>query len=190
VGNWQYRAPARRRLTLQPQSFQGFVVTTQVPLPETRHRWLPLFLLGVGLGAFVDGIVLHQILQWHHMLTDVERYPAETIAGIEANTLADGLFHAVAWIVVAVAVAMLLRQRRTSFDRRAVFGWLLVGWGAFNLVEGVVDHHLLGVHHVRDDVADPLPWDLAFLGVSALLVGGGAVLVHSAVRVPRIRRQP
>jgi hypothetical protein len=25
--------------------------------------------MGVGLGGFVDGILLHQILQWHHMLT-------------------------------------------------------------------------------------------------------------------------
>jgi uncharacterized membrane protein len=30
----------------------------------------PAFLLGIGLGGFVDGIVLHQVLQWHHMLTD------------------------------------------------------------------------------------------------------------------------
>jgi uncharacterized membrane protein len=30
---------------------------------------LPAFLMGIGLGGFIDGIVLHQILQWHHMLT-------------------------------------------------------------------------------------------------------------------------
>jgi uncharacterized membrane protein len=34
----------------------------------TRCR-APGILLGIGLGGFVDGIVLHQILQWHHMLT-------------------------------------------------------------------------------------------------------------------------
>ena len=26
-------------------------------------------LYGLGLGGFIDGIVLHQILQWHHMVT-------------------------------------------------------------------------------------------------------------------------
>ena len=26
-------------------------------------------LFGLGLGGFVDGIVLHQLLQWHHMLS-------------------------------------------------------------------------------------------------------------------------
>ncbi len=30
---------------------------------------LPATILGVGLGGFVDGIVLHQVLQWHHMLS-------------------------------------------------------------------------------------------------------------------------
>ena len=30
---------------------------------------------------------------------------------------------------------------------------LLVGWGAFNLVEGTIDHEILGIHHVRDDLA-------------------------------------
>lgn len=28
--------------------------------------------LGLGQGGFFDGIVLHQILQWHHMFTNIE----------------------------------------------------------------------------------------------------------------------
>ena len=24
------------------------------------------------------------------------------------------------------------------------------GWGLFNLVEGIIDHHVLEIHHVRD----------------------------------------
>jgi hypothetical protein len=50
--------------------------------------------MGLGLGGFLDGIVLHQILQWHHMLTDTGDHPMTTVAGLEANTLADGFFHA------------------------------------------------------------------------------------------------
>jgi uncharacterized membrane protein len=50
--------------------------------------------------------------------------------------------------------------------------------GAFNLVEGIVDHHLLGVHDVRDDVADPLWWNVGFLVLGALLVAVGVVLVR------------
>ena len=62
---------------------------------------------------------------------------------------------------------------------RVHIGLLLAGWGAFNLAEGVVDHHVLRVHHVRDDVAAPLPWDLAFLGLGLVLLLVGAGLVRS-----------
>jgi uncharacterized membrane protein len=39
----------------------------------------PAFLLGVGLGGFVDGIALHQILQFHHMLTGTGDEPMTTL---------------------------------------------------------------------------------------------------------------
>src|SRR5688572_16641784 len=56
----------------------------------------------------------------------------------------------------------------------AFVGPMLAGWGGFNLVEGVVDHHLLRVHHVRAG-AGQLLWDLGFLVFGALLVAvGGA----------------
>ena len=60
--------------------------------------------MGLGLGGFVDGIVLHQILQWHHMLTDTWDHPMTTVAGLEANTLADGFFHLATWVLVATAM--------------------------------------------------------------------------------------
>jgi uncharacterized membrane protein len=138
-------------------------------------------LLGVGLGGFVDGIVLHQILQWHHMLSSTDRYPASTVAGLETNTLWDGLFHAATW--VAVATGLWLLWRRTgdwSWARsgRELLGWMLVGWGGFNLVEGLVDHHLLGIHHVREG-GSQTAWDLAFLAFGALLVGAGWLLTRT-----------
>ncbi|HSJ55754.1 MAG TPA: DUF2243 domain-containing protein [Anaerolineae bacterium] len=40
--------------------------------------------------------------------------------------------------------------RRGAIPSLARFGGqLLLGWGLFNLVEGVVDHHLLAIHYVR-----------------------------------------
>ncbi|NKX50382.1 DUF2243 domain-containing protein, partial [Arthrobacter deserti] len=63
---------------------------------------LPGIILGIGLGGFVDGILLHQILQWHHKLTsadtaniDIGSYPANTVHGLQMDTLWDGFFHAV-----------------------------------------------------------------------------------------------
>jgi uncharacterized membrane protein len=43
-------------------------------------------LFGLGLGGFFDGIVLHQILQWHHMLTSAG-YPPTSVENLEINTL-------------------------------------------------------------------------------------------------------
>jgi uncharacterized membrane protein len=144
-------------------------------------------MLGLGLGGFVDGIVLHQILQWHHMLTDYGRYaafPDVTVALLEENTLWDGLFHASTWVLVAAGVVVLWRasSRGEGATGRQLLGLMLAGWGTFNLVEGVVDHHLLTLHHVRDDVADPLWWDLGFLALGAVLVLTGVCLYSRSRR--------
>src|SRR3712207_4122993 len=107
----------------------------------------PGLLLGLGLGGFVDGIVLHQVLQWHHMLTSTGEHPATTVAGLEANTLADGLFHAATWVLVATGLWLAYREWRRGRPAPpwpAQAGLLLAGWGVFNVVEGTIDHLLLG----------------------------------------------
>jgi len=138
--------------------------------------------MGLGLGGFVDGIVLHQILQWHHMLTGEQGgEPMSTVAGLEANTLADGFFHVATWIMVVVASWLILRawqEGEIAPPWRAHFGMLLAGWGIFNVVEGLVDHELLGIHHVRDDLGGPIEWDLGFLLLGVLLVAGGLALAR------------
>ena len=143
----------------------------------------PSFVLGLGLGGFIDGIVLHQILQWHHLLTDTGDHPSDTVSGLEANTLADGLFHLATWFLVAAGMLMTVRAWRRGElapPWRVHFGTLLAGWGVFNLVEGLIDHQLLGIHHVRDDLGGPLAWDLGFLGFGLLLVVAGVVLARHA----------
>jgi uncharacterized membrane protein len=142
-------------------------------------------LLGLGFGGFIDGIVLHQVLQWHHMVSHVEDYPMTTLEGLEVNTFADGLFHLATWVLVfagSVAMVAAWRQGRLAPSWSFHVGLLLAGWGIFNLVEGLVNHHLLGVHHVRDDLGAPLGWDLAFLALGALLVVGGHLLHRRGVR--------
>jgi uncharacterized membrane protein len=147
----------------------------------------PGIVLGLGLGGFVDGIVLHQIAQWHNMLSSTDRWPATTLEGMERNMLADGLFHAATWVLVAFGLWLLWRARRDVGHSSGweLVGWMLAGWGVFNLVEGVIDHLLLGIHHVRDE---SLAWDLGFLGFGAALCLGGLVLAREAQRNPPASR--
>ncbi|WP_345529014.1 DUF2243 domain-containing protein [Nocardioides endophyticus] len=146
-----------------------------------RPSAAPGLLFGIGLGGFVDGIVLHQILQWHHMVSDVEGAPTTTVGGLEVNTMADGFFHVGTFLVVlgaSIVTIALWRQGRIAPSWSFHVGGMLAGWGLFNLVEGLVDHQLLGVHHVRDDLGGPLSWELGFLGVSLLLIAAGWVLIR------------
>jgi uncharacterized membrane protein len=150
----------------------------------------PGILLGIGLGGFVDGIVLHQILQWHHLLSATGEHPVTTIAGLEANTLADGLFHAATWVAVAIGLYVLWRrvaQPHPRLSGRALIGWMLFGWGLFNVVEGLVDHQILGLHHVRE-AGNQTAWDLGFLafGVLLMILGG---LLNETRRTTRSRQQ-
>lgn len=119
--------------------------------------------LGLGIGGFFDGIILHQILQWHHMVSAIE--PVDTVPGLEINTLGDGLFHLGTYIFTVAGLVLLWSDLRRGHRRvltAFLVGGLLVGWGLFNLVEGLVDHHLLQVHHVRPG-PDQLLWDIGFL---------------------------
>jgi uncharacterized membrane protein len=151
---------------------------------------LPATILGVGLGGFVDGILLHQLLQWHHMLSStdadnlgVSTYDPGTVPGLRMNTVWDGVFHTFTWLAVLVGLGLLYARVTAARGRvwrsRALWGWMLVGWGLFNLVEGVVDHHVLGIHHVRTGPGQ-LWWDLGFLALGAALVVAGWLLQRGA----------
>ncbi|GIE28946.1 membrane protein [Actinoplanes italicus] len=133
---------------------------------------------------------MHQLLQWHHMLTstDTDRvgikyYSADTVPGLQMNTVWDGLFHTATWLSVLIGLGLLYSRITTGRARlwasRALWGWILVGWGLFNLVEGVVDHHILGIHHVHGGPYQ-LWWDLGFLALGAVLVAGGWLLQRGA----------
>jgi uncharacterized membrane protein len=157
-------------------------VPQRIAVDSAERARAPGILLGIGLGGLVDGILLHQILQWHHMLTSEGSYPATTVAGLEMNTLWDGLFHAAAWIAVFAGVWFLWQRTRKWPGRvgaRALTGWMLVGWGLFNLAEGLVDHHILTIHHVREGGGSQGAWDVAFLALGALLAATGWLLIRA-----------
>lgn len=153
---------------------------------ETRNRRGPLIaagiLLGLGLGGFFDGILLHQILQWHHMLSSVR--PAKTVPELELNMVWDGLFEATTWVLTVVGLVLLWRAGERDdvpWSSKTFVGSLLVGAGSFNLVEGLIDHQILGIHHVKPG-PNELAWDLGFLAIGAVLAVAGWILLQAGQR--------
>ncbi|MRG96237.1 DUF2243 domain-containing protein [Polyangium spumosum] len=139
-------------------------------------------LLGVGLGGFVDGIVFHQILQWHNMLSSI--LPPTNLRDMKVNMVFDGVFHAVTWVTTAIGLGLLWRGFKEDTAPRSTptfVGALSLGWGLFNFVEGLIDHQLFGIHHVKPG-PNELAWDIGFL-VSGLVLGGlGWLLIRMGRR--------
>ncbi|WP_375403746.1 DUF2243 domain-containing protein [uncultured Sphingomonas sp.] len=133
--------------------------------------------IGIGMGGFVDGILFHQVLQIHNMLS--ARISPDTLVGAKVNMVWDGVFHAFVWGVTALGVALLWRARSGSagVPGRVLGGALLLGWGLFNLIEGAIDHHLLGLHHVVERLG-PSMWDWVFLASGVALAATGWMLTR------------
>ena len=143
-------------------------------------------LLGLGLGGFFDGIVLHQILQWHHMATSAG-YPADSLSNLKLNVMLDGLFHAATYVFTVAGLVVLWRTARKPHFRwsaRLLLATILIGFGIFNLVEGTINHHLLGLHHVNETVPQNqwIYWDIGFLVWGAAMMIGGWQLFRSGKR--------
>ncbi|MDX2115921.1 MAG: DUF2243 domain-containing protein [Planctomycetota bacterium] len=141
--------------------------------------------LGIGMGGFVDGIVFHQLLQVHNMVS--AKRPPDTVVNLEINMVWDGLFHCLTWLATAAGIWLLWRaMKRSDVPRqgRTLAGAMIMGWGAFNLTEGVIDHHVLHVHHVVERLG-PSVWDWVFLGSgAALMVAGFGLVRMDRVRAP------
>lgn len=161
-------------------------------------------LLGVGLGGFIDGILFHQILQWHNMVSakfpstgngplpgqDIQSYRRD----VEVNMFWDGMFHAFTWLMNALGLHLLFRAGQrpdVPWSRRTLVGAMLFGFGLFNFVEGIIDHHILHLHHVRETLGVSA-WDYGFLASGVVLMGLGWALIRAGREdtTPRGAAQP
>lgn len=121
------------------------------------------FVLGFGFLGALDGIVFHQLLQWHSVIMATDR---------SGQIVSDGIFHfAVTITLVLGGILLWIAGNPTTLAKgvRLLVGSFLIGGGAFNMIEGVINHHILQIHRVKPGDPNALTYDLAFLGVGLIL---------------------
>jgi uncharacterized membrane protein len=147
--------------------------------------------MGIGLGGFLDGITLHQLLQTHNMLSAVR--PKDSIANMEINMFWDGLFHSLTWTMTVIGLILLWKagaRRDVPWSGKTFVGALFFGWGLFNFVEGIIDHHILNIHHVVERLGVSV-FDYAFLASGIIFMIAGWLAIRSArtdIAAPRIAK--
>lgn len=143
-------------------------VRTGQIVDRSNRNVLSGILLGIGIAAFIDEAVFHQILHWHHF------YDKSTTS---VGLVSDGLFHALSFFATVAALFLFADlRRRDAFWLRRWLGGVLIGVGAFQLYDGLVQHKLMGLHQIRYRV-EILPYDLAWNIVAAVIIAVGAALL-------------
>ena len=153
------------------------MTTNNITSAKPRLLIVAGILLGLGQAGFFDGIFFHQLLQWHHMFTNIES--GNTVAGLELNTLGDGIFHVVDWLltIAGIIVLWIAIKRNAILSTSAFIGSFCIGAGLFNIVEGILSHHILQIHHVKPGIHQ-LAWDLSFIGAGILSVIVGWIILN------------
>lgn len=139
---------------------------------DTRRKFINIgsFVLGFGFLGALDGIVFHQLLQWHSVVMDTDR---------TGQIISDGIFHLAVTIALIVGGILLwLAGKPTDLPKgiRLLVGGMLIGGGTFNIVEGIINHHILQIHRVKPGDPNALAYDLAFLAVGAIFIIIGFVI--------------
>ncbi|GAA0588321.1 DUF2243 domain-containing protein [Streptomyces crystallinus] len=135
-----------------------------------RSLWAGV-LIGVGIAAFVDETVFHQLLHWHHF------YDKST-PGV--GLVSDGLFHAFGWLAVVLGLVLVADLRRCgALTGVGLTGGILLGAGFFQLYDGTIQHKLLKLHQIRYHV-DLVPYDWTWNVLAVVLLIVGALLVRRA----------
>lgn len=150
---------------------KGSVITQNQKNYSQRNLWSGIF-FGIGVMAFVDEIIFHMLLQWHHF------YDLSTTA---AGIFSDGLLMSFAWFAAIGSLFMFadLRRKNALWMKKWI-GAVFLGAGIFQLYDGIVNHKLLRVHQIRYDVKSILPYDMVWNITGVLLLGFGIILLLKA----------
>lgn len=143
------------------------------PVHPRAFTWAG-YTLGFAMSGFFDGILLHQILQWHHLLSGIE---GGALGDLRLQVMADGAFHALMYVIAAIGMWLLYRSRDAlsiANAPRHLLANFWIGFGVWHVVDAVLSHWITGIHRIRMDSPNPLLWDLIWLflfGVIPLIVG-------------------
>jgi uncharacterized membrane protein len=132
----------------------------------TKRRFINMgsFVFGFGFMGALDGIIFHQLLQWHSVILNTDR---------TGQIISDGLFHLAVTITLVVGGVLLWlagNPNDLSKGLKLLVGGFLFGTGTFNIIEGIINHHLLQIHRVKPGDPNALAYDLAFLALGVLLI--------------------
>jgi uncharacterized membrane protein len=146
------------------------------PVGSAKRTIFSGVLFGIGLVAFVDETMFHQILHWHHF------YDKSTAT---AGLVSDGFFHAGGFTAVVVGMFLMADAlRRGAFLPKRWWGAALIGAGGFELYDGLVQHKWLGLHQIRYHVT-LWPYDLAWNVIAAVMIAAGITLMTGQAGVAR-----
>jgi uncharacterized membrane protein len=138
-------------------------------------------LIGIGVAAFLDETIFHQLLHWHHF------YDRSTPT---AGLVSDGFFHAGGWLCIVGGLFLFADlQRRGSTATGRVWAGGLIGWGGFQLYDGLIQHKIFRLHQIRYHV-DLLPYDLTWNILAGLGLLAGLMLLLRSARARSNRPQP
>jgi len=136
---------------------------TEISAGAERRQQVGAVMIGIALAGFFDGILLHQVLQWHHLLSLVQ---GDALRDIRTQILADGLFHVLMYVLAGIGLWLLWRGRAATIrpgTDAALLASFFLGFGAWQFLDVILFHWILGIHRIRVDVPNPLAWDIGWL---------------------------
>ncbi len=146
---------------------------TQTSLYTVKSKYagrnlLSGILFGIGLAAFIDETVFHQLLRWHHFYDQLTT---------DVGLISDGFFHAFSWFATIGGLFLFadLRRRNALWFKRW-WGSAMLGSGSFQLYDGIIQHKWMRIHQIRY-VDNVFVYDFVWNGIAAIMIIIGIVLV-------------
>ena len=148
---------------------------------STGRSILAGVLIGIGVAGFLDETVFHQLLHWHHFYDK---------SSMSAGLVSDGLFHAGSWLSIVTGLFLFADlQRRGATVPKRLWAGAFLGWGGFQVYDGLIQHKVLRLHQIRYSV-DTAPYDLVWNILGGLGIVIGAVLLFGTAPSVDERRRP